>query len=300
MEPIIKFVCNYNSDYNIYNLVNDVWNIDGKHHLTYGNDYTHLIIFNKYDKNLIKVEKNNVYGIIHEPYWSGFFDKNLPSMCNKVYHYQPEKFIGYDNVIKTPFIGTHHLWDKQYKGEVMYKPNTTKNIISKEYIKTKKLSIILNNHGEIDYSSECIWKKRQELARKLLSTNIDFDMYGIDWNLNDKRFKGYVVNKLDALKDYEYTLSLENSPISAEITEKFIDPILCGTIPIYNGHKDIELYYPNSYEYLEYGDNVIDDIYTIINSNKTKYDYDLDGAKYRFLNDYNPINLIKNDIKYGK
>ena len=44
-----KFVCNYNSDYNIYTIAKDICNIDNEFDMTYGNDYTHLIIFNSYN-----------------------------------------------------------------------------------------------------------------------------------------------------------------------------------------------------------------------------------------------------------
>ena len=53
----IKVVCNYDSDYNIYRIVNDIWNIDNKYQLTYDNDYDILIIFNSYNVGNIKINK---------------------------------------------------------------------------------------------------------------------------------------------------------------------------------------------------------------------------------------------------
>lgn len=290
----IKFVCNYNSDVNIYNIVNDIWNMDGEHDLTYGNDYTHLIIFNDTKIN-INIDKSAVFGFIQEPYHHTFFDKNLPNKCNVVFHFQPEKF-DYDNVIKVPQISIHHLWNKPFKGEVIYEKNNTKNILNLDVIKTKKLSLIINNHKDVSTGVECNWHKRQDLAEKLLNSDIDFDMYGIDWQTNDRRFKGYLLNKIDGLKNYKYNLSLENASISGQISEKFVDPILCNTIPIFNGHRDIDKYYGNSYEYLDYGDGVIDRIREIINSDKDYHDYDIVGAKQKFLKTYNPINIVKNYI----
>ena len=99
--------------------------------------------------------------------------------------------------------------------------------------------------------------------------------------------------------DYKYTICLENSPISGNITEKFIDAILCDTIPIYNGHKDIEKFYPNSCEYLEYDGKEIDRIKEIINNQKTSSDYSFDKSKDLYLNSYNPIKIILNDILSG-
>jgi hypothetical protein len=127
---------------------------------------------------------------------------------------------------------------------------------------------------------------------------LDFDMYGQDWGsigVNDVRYKGFLSNKLNGLKDYEYTISLENSSIRGNITEKIIDPIICRTIPIYNGHESISEFYPNSYEYLNYDGNEIDTIKKIINQKNKNYDFD--GAIYNYINVYNPIKIIKELIE---
>ena len=105
-------------------------------------------------------------------------------------------------------------------------------------------------------------------------------------------------NKIFGIKDYEYTLSLENSSIRGNITEKIIDGILCKTIPIYNGHESIFEFYPNSCEYINYDGNEIERIKSIIYGEKKQYDFD--GTINRYLNLYNPIKIIKNLIQNGK
>jgi len=137
-----------------------------------------------------------------------------------------------------------------------------------------------------------------------MNSDLEFDMYGLGWHMNDgygwhindSRFKGPLVNKIDGIANYKYTIALENSPVSGEVTEKFIDAILCNTIPIYNGNRDIEKYYPNSCEYLDYDGNEINRIRAIINSNRTVRDYSFDDAKNRYFNVYNPIKIILDEI----
>ena len=290
----IKFIAYWNSDQNIYDFINDIWNIDGQFDdiLTHQDDYTHLVILNKatIPNN---ISKDNIYGIILEPNWSPNFNRGLFLECNKVISYQPEVY-DYDNIVFKPLLGTHRLYDCHYKGEIVYAKDTTKNIINTRFEKTKKLSIIINNHC---WSSESFkqtypvtrYQERLSLVTKLLNSDLDFDMYGLDWDINDSRYKGFLPNKLDGIKNYEYTIALENSNIRGNITEKIIDSILCRTKPIYNGHVSIEEFYPNCYEYLEYDGNEIDRIKKIIS---TKKEYDFDTAINTSLNIYNPIKII--------
>lgn len=294
----IKFVAYWNSDYNIYSFINDIWNIDGKYsnNITYQDDYTHLVILNYVDNNRYRVNKENTYGIVIEPYWSENFDKNMLSYCKKIVTYQPDK---YDTArtIYCPLIGTHRLYDANPdgSGEINCTPSTTKNVLAKSINKNKKLSIIVSNIPN-DSRSFANYRKRELLTRNLLNSDLDFDMYGRGWNINDSRYKGPLQNKINGIIDYEYTICLENSPISGNISEKFIDAVLCNTIPIYNGHRDIEKFYPNSCEYLEYDGKEIERIKSIINNGKTYKDYSLESAKDLYLNTYNPIKIIIDDI----
>ena len=295
----LKFVAYWNTDYNIFQFINDIWNIDGRYdkNLTYENDYDYLVIMNKINYDLYNPIKSKTYSMCGEPYWSTSFDKNLLDYSIKLITYQPDKYEP-GRTIHLPYIGQHRLYETPYHGEPITVDGTTKMLLSSEFIKTKKLSIIINYHHDAytHPSTEPLYNKRDYLVRKLLESDLDFDFYGKSWNVNDRRYKGYIENKIDGLKDYEYSICLENSGISGEITEKFIDAIFCNTIPIYNGNKDVELFYPNSCEYLDYDGNEIDRIRHIINSNKTYKDYDLEKTKSLYLFEYNPIKIILQDI----
>lgn len=299
----IKFVAYWNSDENIYSFINDIWNISGEYNdiLTYKDDYTDLVVLNAGDTK--NTTKKNLYGIILEPNWSPNFDKSLFDKCNKVISYQPEIY-NKENIIFSPLLGTHRLYNSDQRGEIIPSLETTKNILNSNFEKNKKLSVIINYHDDADSIKKKYpitkYQERQNLIFKLLNSDLDFDMYGFNWDklgVSDKRYKGPINNKLNGIKDYEYTLSLENSSIRGNITEKFIDAILCKTIPIYNGHKSIFEFYPNSCEYLEYNNNEIENIKSIIN-NKKEYDFEKSIFNYLYL--YNPIKMIKNLIENDK
>lgn len=294
----IKFVAYWNSDYNIYAFINDIWNIDGLYsdNLTYQDDYTHLVILNSVDNSRYRINQECTYGIVIEPYWSENFDKNMLNYCKKIVTYQPEKYQN-GRTIWSPLLGTHRLYNANPdgSGEINCVPGTTREVIKKPIEKNKQLSIIVSN-APYDSRSFTNYNKRKDLVTKLLNSDIDFDMYGRSWNLNDQRYKGPLANKMHGIIDYKYTICLENSSISGNISEKFIDAVLCNTIPIYNGHRDIEKFYPNACEYIEYDGREIERIKEIINSNKSLKDYSLDHSKDLYLNHYNPIKIIMNDI----
>jgi len=49
-----------------------------------------------------------------------------------------------------------------------------------------------------------------------------------------------VENKIEFIKDYKFVISFENSEYPGYTTEKIVEPMLCGSIPIYWGNPLIE------------------------------------------------------------
>ena len=307
MKKIIKVVCNYNSDKNIYNIVKDIWyndEVSKFFELTYQEDYEYLFIINDYNGNInCKIE--NIFGTIQESEITVKTEelnnynrnmKNLPNKCNKVFYHNPD-ILDSKNIIKSPAFMTHHLWYKPFRGEIQFSENNTQNIINTNFKKDKKLSIILNNHDTNSWETKrpmSLYNLRRVFANKLLNSDINFDMYGINWNTNDKRFKGYIHNKLDGIKNYEYTICLENCVENGWITEKFTDSILCKTTPIYYGAKDVGKYYKN-YKYLDiFDNNCILELKKIINSKRDiNFDEDIDT----YINKNNPFVYIMSYLK---
>jgi alpha(1,3/1,4) fucosyltransferase len=57
-------------------------------------------------------------------------------------------------------------------------------------------------------------------------------------------YKGHAVSKSETLAGYRYALCFENATLNGWITEKIFDCFFSGTIPVYWGAPDIELYVP--------------------------------------------------------
>jgi hypothetical protein len=103
----------------------------------------------------------------------------------------------------------------------------------------------------------------------------------------------------DALVDYKFNISIENSYEQNWITEKFYDNILTDTVPIYFGCKNIKELYPEDGYILIDDINDIDGIEKlltniIINSDEI-YKQKLEGLqkiKQRYLRENNLLKKI--------
>ena len=103
----------------------------------------------------------------------------------------------------------------------------------------------------------------------------------------------------DALVDYKFNISIENSYEKNWITEKFYDNILTDTIPIYFGCKNIKELYPEDGYILINDINDVEGIEKlltniIINSDEI-YQQKLEGLqkiKQRYLRENNLLKKI--------
>lgn len=73
--------------------------------------------------------------------------------------------------------------------------------------------------------------------------NTDFDLWGRGWDktgLFGRLYKGELDNKLSTLTNYKFCLCIENATgYKGYITEKFLDCLVAGVVPIYAGPPNI-------------------------------------------------------------
>lgn len=96
----------------------------------------------------------------------------------------------------------------------------------KIYKKNKLISIIASNKNSTEGHN-----LRHQIISKAKENDLILDVYGRGYNPIDY--------KLNALKDYGYSIIIENSKIDYYFTEKLIDSFMTGTIPIYWGCPSI-------------------------------------------------------------
>ena len=108
--------------------------------------------------------------------------------------------------------------------------------------KTKIMSIMISQK-----SSAPGHKYRHILTQAILKTNLPIDIYGrgcqfYNNKINDKRIKGKF-NKNEMYNDYMFHICIENFSTPHYFSEKIINPLLCGSTPIYWGCKNIHSYF---------------------------------------------------------
>lgn len=122
-----------------------------------------------------------------------------------------------------------------------------------------------NNFGNISsflkrknyvYIQRVHYKNRQFLVKEMMKY-LSIDSFGND--LNNKKWPYNIHTKIDLLKEYKFCIAIENSVITWKngtkfeaniinndyVTEKLIDCLLAGSIPIYFGPKNVNLFLPH-------------------------------------------------------
>lgn len=134
------------------------------------------------------------------------------------------------------------------------------------YKKTKNVSIISSHKNDTNGH-----KLRHEVIQKF---ELSIDIYGRGYN--------YIEYKLDGLKDYRFSIVIENCKRDYWFTEKLIDCLVTGTVPIYWGCPSIGDFF-DIRGFIVF--DTIDELEKIL-SNLTEDDY---NSKLEYLSS----NLIK-------
>lgn len=94
-------------------------------------------------------------------------------------------------------------------------------------------------------------------AIRYFSKSPKFDLYGYGWDRPvphikseiyseaiRRSYRGTVTDKFEVLKRYKFSICFENSIFGGYITEKILDSIFAGCVPVYWGAPDITSYIP--------------------------------------------------------
>ncbi len=99
------------------------------------------------------------------------------------------------------------------------------------YPKSKNASIIVSEKRSTEGH-----KLRHDIVSRF-AEKYKVDVYGRGYNKID--------SKLEALRDYRYSIVVENERSEGWFTEKVVDCIVCGTIPVYWGDPTIGIRFMN-------------------------------------------------------
>lgn len=155
-------------------------------------------------------------------------------------------------LIEPPIInGTHYIEiEKVYTN------------FKKVFSYNKSLSEKINNFEFIPHGGT--WARQEDISLHEKSKNISFIYSDKTWNLGHRlrhnfvnflKEKSYEIDyygsgsekpiqfKIEGLKDYRFSIVMENSVLDDYFTEKILDCFLTGTIPLYWGTKNIVNYF---------------------------------------------------------
>ena len=279
----VKLTCNWCSDQELYDRFSrcyiSKYNLNENVQFVNGVSYDWLVIINHPRFN-VNFPKEKTLGVIMEPSWTEHYQQRhiLERYCNHIFFH---KEINNPQYIYYPGLLPYHV-DIEYGENIDFYLNYSPR-------KTKKCSMVVS-YTENSNDSLTLYKKRTDFAATILQSQLDVDIYGNGWNLSgiqDKRLKGHIQNKRNALEDYEFSIAIENCVETGYFSEKLTDCILLDCTPIYYGCPNIEGFLHNVHALNNLND--ITELSRILQTNPLNQDKKLLATRY---------NLYKAITKY--
>lgn len=219
------------------------------------------------------------YESANMPYFKFFYDKNFINEADIVVFHVPSLDINAEDLKKLK--RTNQTWVYwSYECEVHYPSFQQEEILKLfDLTATYKLDSDVPTPYAVAYKS-IDWKKepkkktkfinaffssnwdasgRYDLLKKLMS-KLEIDSFGKILNnrnaIDDPYFTIGIGNESSAFKegiigDYKFTLAFENAIAKDYVTEKFFQPLIHGSVPIYLGAPNIEEFAPGDNCYID-------------------------------------------------
>lgn len=95
-------------------------------------------------------------------------------------------------------------------------------------------------------------------GRRAYATGLmrDLDIHSYGKFLNNRRIDGdlWRPTKLKIIADYKFTLAFENAATPDYVSEKFFDPLVAGSVPVYLGAPNVEDFAPGDHCFINTAD----------------------------------------------
>jgi hypothetical protein len=199
----------------------------GNHGFVNDDSYTHAIILNNYIPDQLLTKPEHTIGIAMEPIeFLGLTQTFVDYARKSIGKY----FIGeYAFKFGYPFVNKRFFCT--YMSYPAFIPK--KDRIMSIAFSTKQMA---PGH-----------KYRHELVKAILKTDLPIDIYGHGCELyrGDSRLKGSFESDLTVHGPYKYHIAIENYQRRWYYTEKIINPLQCGTVPLYYGCPNITDVFPS-------------------------------------------------------
>lgn len=150
----------------------------------------------------------------------------------------------YDRKYHGVFDQVFTMFDDQIDGKKyhkLYYPQSTLNMIDNvPSFDEKKFCVIVASNKSSKHPQEQ-YSERLKIANFLKKkAPQDFDLFGHDWPDNTAK---PIASKMETLKNYKFCICYENMKNQdGYVTEKIFDVFLAGSVPVYKGAKNIDIY----------------------------------------------------------
>lgn len=218
---------------------------DKKVYFTTDDDYTHAIIFNTEMPRLRNdIPKSRVVGLAYEPNYPAPFLNVSSTFVEYAKRFIGKYYIGDTRGLPEPFVDGY-----AYITYSRPKWNCTDAPIPRPITETntKLISIMISQKM---FAPGHVYRHR--LVREILRLNLPVDIYGRGCVLyknteyaNDPRFKGSF-QEYEPYESYKFHIAIENIESNYYFSEKIINPLLAGAIPVYLGCRNIREFFGDS------------------------------------------------------
>ena len=178
-------------------------------------------------------------------FYSCFGNEHLKYTCTRIFfspeNYRPDRY-HWDYAITSDYINDERhlrmpLWALYY---ISYKKNELLQKYMEEDSNKKYYDWINKKHFCcIMVSNENAFERIAFYKR--LNDKIKIDSAGRWNNTIGRSIPPGTENKFEFIKDYRFVISFENSAYPGYCTEKIVEPLLAGCIPVYWGDPDVHL-----------------------------------------------------------
>ena len=140
--------------------------------------------------------------------------------------------------------------DGDYFDHYLY-PNPFRTFNNPVKFDQKKHLVMINTYHKAKFNKVGeLYSLRADVARFFLDHGLE--LYGGGWDQDDviarhKNYKGKAESKMATMENYKYAITIENTGNEyGAVTEKILDAMAAGCVPIYLGAPDIEEYIPKT------------------------------------------------------
>ena len=191
--------------------------------------YTHSIIINT-EMPSLKIDKENVIGLAYEPIE---FLKITPEFIDYAKKHISRYFIGKVGDLPYPF-------EEHYAYQFHNWANTGFKIYED---KPKLMSLMLS---EKRFLPGHVYRYR--LVIQILKSNLPVDIIGRGCDVlrmfaegrNDPRVKSSFTDDAELLRDYKFTIAIENTQSNLYASEKLTNSFVHNTVPLYLGAEKVD------------------------------------------------------------